>query len=519
MTLGLLNACAGFDAAKGNPTQASAASLEAASTSPVVGSIRATVLGTPLVISATARNAGAIDSLIWNGLEFIDAKDHGRELQSASSYDGYGECLNPTEAGSGRDGVGATSTSRLLGLSTDGNVLATTTQMAYWVPAGARYDGAAHCGTHPELHAAVNGADLSNDLVSKSVSIGYGGFDNVIQYLSSFRTADAHSQAQFEAVTGYLSANFTSFYAVDMNTYAMRPLDHVAGEVGQPVIFATADGSHAMGAYSPDIPENATSGYAKFFFPGDTSKWSVVFRQNATPAGTYAFRSYIVVGNLTQVRATLTQLDRQFRPGKGATPATAPAGFFTLDGRGIYYSNGSDAYCQIPNPTVFTAMGGDANLNNVATWPTAPGAMRADGTCGQAPTLAAAAPPTPTAPMHRFYNAGAGDHFFTASYAEGAASGYTYEGVGFNFVAAAAPGTHPLYRCLAGSVHFTSTDPGCEGQAFEGQYGLLWDAPAYDRAALYRLFNPKTGDHLSTVRADEGAALGYVIEGVQGYVN
>src|SRR4051794_1659541 len=57
--------------------------------------IEGSVFGTPLQIGTTDRLAGAIASLTWNGMEFIDQLDHGRELQSASSFEDLGECYNP----------------------------------------------------------------------------------------------------------------------------------------------------------------------------------------------------------------------------------------------------------------------------------------------------------------------------------------------------------------------------------------------------------------------------------------
>ena len=83
--------------------------------------IRAPSGGSEIVITTTSRLAGAIHSLTWNGREFIDSHDHGRQLQSASNLDLEGpfhvETFNPTEAGSRADGAGPTSTSRLLWLS------------------------------------------------------------------------------------------------------------------------------------------------------------------------------------------------------------------------------------------------------------------------------------------------------------------------------------------------------------------------------------------------------------------
>ena len=73
--------------------------------------------GKPLVIGTTSRLAGAIDSVKWDGVEFIDSHDHGRQLQSAINADVDGvyhvECYNPTEAGSVVDALGPKSTSRL----------------------------------------------------------------------------------------------------------------------------------------------------------------------------------------------------------------------------------------------------------------------------------------------------------------------------------------------------------------------------------------------------------------------
>src|SRR5262249_1757144 len=92
-----------------------------------------------IVITTTERLAGAIHSLTWGGKEFIDSLDHGRQLQSASSFDCgrsgefWAECFNPTEAGSRDDSAGEKSTSKLLRLRAAGRELQTTTQMAFWL--------------------------------------------------------------------------------------------------------------------------------------------------------------------------------------------------------------------------------------------------------------------------------------------------------------------------------------------------------------------------------------------------
>src|SRR5882757_3057286 len=137
--------------------------------------VSANVFGAPLYINTSDRFAGAIYSIIWNGKQFVDSADHGREFQSASSFDGLGECYNPTEAGSLTDTT--RSTSALLGISAAGNVLKTTSQMAFWAPAGYPYPQG--CGGNQSLKIAQNTTDLSNHLLSKQVTIGYSGIENV----------------------------------------------------------------------------------------------------------------------------------------------------------------------------------------------------------------------------------------------------------------------------------------------------------------------------------------------------
>lgn len=107
--------------------------------------IRAPAGNSEIVITTTSRLAGAIHSLRWNGKEFIDSFDHGRQLQSAANFDLGGElrdeAFNPTEAGCKRDADGPTSTSRLLELSAAGSELVTVTQMAFWLRPGQRGAG------------------------------------------------------------------------------------------------------------------------------------------------------------------------------------------------------------------------------------------------------------------------------------------------------------------------------------------------------------------------------------------
>lgn len=278
--------------------------------------VRAPALGSEIVIRTTSRLAGAIDSLTWNGREFIDSFDHGRQLQSACSFDCgrpgpfWAECFNPTEAGSRRDGIGATSSSRLLELRAEGNELRTVVQPAFWLAPGEASEG----------RPALNDRVLSAHRIAKRVRIGHGDLSNVIEYDVTFTVppGEHHTFAQFEAVTGYMPAAFEKFYKfVPEQGDELQSLDDGPGEQAYPVVLATADGKHAMGVYSPDQPSPGfeQAGYGRFRFAAErVTKWNCVFRvrrPEGIPAGNYEYRAMVVVGTLDDVKTTFHALTKE----------------------------------------------------------------------------------------------------------------------------------------------------------------------------------------------------------------
>lgn len=272
--------------------------------------IRAPFAGSEIVITTTSRVAGAIHSLTWNGVEFINSADHGRQLQSASNFNAgqrfVGETFNPTEAGSRFDGAGQNSTSRLLHLIAKGNQLQTTTRMAFWLRPGEKSAGI----------VARNTESLSNHLLTKRVTIGHNNLPNVIRYDVTFGVpvGEQHTYAQFEAVTGYMPARFSRFQTFNPVAATLNPLSDGPGEQADPVILSTESGSHAMGVYSPDQPSKGYehAGYGRWNFKAQrVVKWNCVFRlrnQKGIPAGDHSFRNFVVVGDLETVRKTLVAL-------------------------------------------------------------------------------------------------------------------------------------------------------------------------------------------------------------------
>ena len=273
--------------------------------------IRAPFGGSEIVITTTSRVAGAIHSLTWNGREFIDSWDHGRQLQSAAGFDltrtRNSETFNPTEAGSSADGRGPTSTSQLLEMHAAGNELRTLTQMAFWLRPGEKSGG----------QLAENTVALSEHRLAKQVRIGVPGLPNVLDYtvIWTVPAGKAHADAQLEMLTGYMSPAFERFWHFNPATKKLELLSDGPGEQRDPVAFSTADGAHAMGiiAAAPGPAGAVGPGYGRFRFAAEkVVKWNAVYRVHPADgvvlAGEYRARLFVPIGTLADVETALLKL-------------------------------------------------------------------------------------------------------------------------------------------------------------------------------------------------------------------
>ncbi len=268
--------------------------------------------GDPLTLTVSNRFAGAVDSIQWRGKEFINIFDHGRQISYAWFMDYTGECLNPTEPGSGVDEFKQTSTSQLQRICSAGpSQVTTTTRPAYWLAPGQM----GFCDNG--VVAPVNTAPLSDDLLTKSITIGYGGIDNVIAFDATITLAKDHTNFMAEIPTGYLTADFTQYWRFDPSTSELTPAepadlvepwDFVSTQ-RLPPILSTPDGEYAMGAYTAeDIDVYEILSY-RVPNPWDhTNKWNMVIQESPAPAGDYRFLTFVIVGTLTEVQDAMREL-------------------------------------------------------------------------------------------------------------------------------------------------------------------------------------------------------------------
>lgn len=276
--------------------------------------IRGMFANSPIVLKTRTRVAGAVDSIVWNGKEFIDSTDHGRQMQSASNFqvdDKFiPETYNPTEAGSMADGIGPKSTSQLRFLDARGGYLKTSIRMAYWLGPNEQSAG----------HPAKNTKILSDHVVQKTMTIGYRHWDNVIAIHVRFQFPfkKEYRMGQFEYLTGYMPEEFGTYWKFDPKEGKLLPLSDGPGEQECPVVMATESGSHAMGIFYPTDEFNSLFkvGFGRFRFPLEkVNKWNIVGRNTADPnemlsisRGNAFLYCFVVIGTLQDVEKTMREL-------------------------------------------------------------------------------------------------------------------------------------------------------------------------------------------------------------------
>lgn len=182
--------------------------------------------------------------------------------------------------------------------------------MAYWLAPGEK------SSDRPALNEHV----LSQHHVSKRVTIGHKNLSHVIEYEVTFTIPDneRHTYAQFEALTGYMPAEFGRFWKFLPASGELKELDNGPGEQEYPLVFATENGTHAMGIFSPAQPSPGyeKAGYGRFRFEAEkVVKWNCVFRERNTQgiaSGQRNFPLFVAVGELDDVKQSLAELVAEF---------------------------------------------------------------------------------------------------------------------------------------------------------------------------------------------------------------
>ncbi|XP_071178720.1 uncharacterized protein [Mytilus edulis] len=277
---------------------------------------RWTALNHGIYIGSSTRTGGAVDSLTWNNKEFINSRDHGRQMQMACNTNKYTECYNPTEAGGLCDHTLSTTHTHIDWVHVHENVMESLVYPAFWKPvkpsSGTQHD--CHYGQWCPAH---QGYHTTYDYpFHKKITIGTHGINNCFEFVSNFTIGGNWPQddllIQMEAPAVYMTYEFTK-------QFTFNPATRLAENYHNkhlPFILSTPDHNYALGAYTPqrqdtDIHENYDSHLFKGSnFAGATSKFNIVFykRPHGTGVRQYVYRTYFCVGTLNDVTSCLHKI-------------------------------------------------------------------------------------------------------------------------------------------------------------------------------------------------------------------
>ena len=143
---------------------------------------------------------------------------------------------------------------------------------------------------------------------------------HVISYDVIFKLppGERHRVGVFEGATGYMPPEFSTFWQFNPQSGELATLTDGPGEIERALVFSMPDGSHAMGIFSPpqNAPHTAGPTFGRFRFAQEkVVKWNCVFRirdDAGIVPGEYAFRMFVIVGDLAAVAESLRALHHEF---------------------------------------------------------------------------------------------------------------------------------------------------------------------------------------------------------------
>ena len=298
--------------------------------------ISALFKGSPITLKSAERLSGGLQSLTWNGFEFLDYEpEYLRGIGANVALDTSGLCYNPNDGGSLHDYFRSTSTSKLLLLEKQGSTLRTVKKMAFWTWPG---DVLTDRGC-----TALNTTRLSEYQLERKIKIGVHGVENAIEIINTFTTPESKGRGAITAMGVHGNGSLSTFYSYDPSANELEQVvfPDLTNRVGIriPPIMANSSGSLALGLYSPIISAATATGpnraqyllgdYAEAGSP--TMKLNCSFIREPFPQGVYEFPCYIVVGSLTDVQQGIKELYTHFNDGSPAdtiaptVSITAPA--------------------------------------------------------------------------------------------------------------------------------------------------------------------------------------------------
>jgi hypothetical protein len=273
---------------------------------------------------------GSVWRWFWNGVQFVNHADYGREIQADFSYGTSAE-LNPTEAGDQLTYNFLDSSikhgSPMIQFQNQG-----TTQTTRAVPLNFDPTFSGGDQDHPAIWEGM--------VLGKDLTLDFNNLGPVAKY-TTHMTLPASSFGQIAMPIGYLTSAFNRFWTYDAGSKTLKEVTSIMpdGCSALPpspvyvfrtnfggVIISDATATNAMGGYGVTSAQGGSVSFwqmFKFFCWGDgssqtasdTSAWSAVYGNGNDvlfPAGDSSYNVYIITDTVQNVTA---RMDRLFQTG------------------------------------------------------------------------------------------------------------------------------------------------------------------------------------------------------------
>ncbi len=272
-----------------------------------------------VTVESNLSAGGAVWHWTHNGMQYINNRDYGRQMQSSLIFTRNAVDANPTEAGDrwgDRDRpIWARHGSPLALASNTGNTQSTRAVPLDFNPD--RYGGGAD---NPVVYKDI--------LLGKDLTLDFNGWGPIAKY-TTVVASPSIAYGQVELPTAYLPSNFNRFWTYNAQTGALAEVFPASACANQQnyvtfapgfggVIISDASTNFAMGSYAVSTSQGGSLTHFrlyKFFCAGDgagefkfdTAKWTAI-RLGSIPSGTKTYNSWVMTGSLQGVVGLMNQL-------------------------------------------------------------------------------------------------------------------------------------------------------------------------------------------------------------------
>ncbi len=276
-----------------------------------------------VTVQSNAVAGGATWRWYWNGTQFVNHGDYGREIQGAFYFETTP--LNPTEAGDfmtmGTLDQSLKHGSPILRFENQGD-----TQITRAIPL--EWDPTQHGGDqdHPVIWDTL--------VLGKDLTLNYQNLGPVAQYTTHL-VLPAATKGTLADPAGYLPSNFDRFWTYDAKSKSLTEVTAAMPNGCTPassgyafnvdfggIIMSDASGANAMGVYGVNLSNGGSTTYFamwKFDCWGDgasetasdNTAWSAVYGNGTDvvfPAGESTYNVYLITDTVQNVTARMDDL-------------------------------------------------------------------------------------------------------------------------------------------------------------------------------------------------------------------